>query len=177
MDAGRVAGATAPRRRETSCRDWPDLCGSKARTIGLHAIDLVGGEHCREEVALFDADAVFAGDRATHFHTHFQDRAGECFGALERARFATAEHDERMQIAIACMKSIGDAHAGGANGPSSPMRRNASPKRRRGTTPSCTRKSGGRRPTALKALLRPFQMARRSAASRAGALRSAGWRR
>ena len=54
------------------------------------------------------------------------------------------------------------------------MRRNASPSRRRGTTPSCTMKSGDSRPTALKALLRPFQIARRSSASRAGRA-STGW--
>ena len=39
------------------------------------------------------------------------------------------------------------------------MRRRASPSLRRGTTPSCTMKSGESRPTALNALLRPFQMA------------------
>jgi len=41
--------------------------------------------------------------------------------------------------------------------------RSASPSRRRGTTPSCTMKSGDKRPTALNALFRPFQIAIRSA--------------
>ena len=132
-----------------------------------HAVDLVGVEHVGEILELLDADAVLAGDRAAHLDAQPQDAAGQGLGAFERARFAAIKEDQRMQIAVAGVEDVG-ARAGRLSRAISPMRRRASPSRRRGTTPSCTMKSGERRPTALKALLRPFQMARRSSASRAG---------
>jgi hypothetical protein len=59
-------------------------------------------------IDLFDTDAVFARDRATGFHAELQDLAAEFFGAFQFAWLVGVIQDQRMQIAIAGMKYIGD---------------------------------------------------------------------
>ena len=52
----------------------------------LHAVDLLGGEHRRQIVALLHADAMLAGDGAAHLDAHLQDATRQRLGALQRAR-------------------------------------------------------------------------------------------
>ena len=129
----------------------------------LHAVHVVGPVHLGEERALLEADAVLAGDRAAERDAHPQDLGGQRLGAIVRAGDAAVEEDQRVQVAVAGVEDVGDAHAVPA-ADSCSMRTSASPSRLRGTTPSCTMKSELRRPTAENADLRPFQIASRSSA-------------
>ena len=97
----------------------------------------------------------------------FRMRPARASARSQSARLAAIKQDQRMQVAVAGVEDVGD-NASRPRAAIWPICRRASPSRRRGTTPSWTMKSGDRRPTALKALLRPFQMASRSSASRAG---------
>ena len=73
--------------------------------------------------------------------------------------FAAVEEDQRVQVAVAGVKDVGDADAV-LRADIASMPTSASPSRLRGTTPSWTMKSGLSRPTAENADLRPFQIAR-----------------
>ncbi len=55
---------------------------------------------------------MFAGDRPTQFETETEDLGGQVFGPFERAVFFAVEKNERVQIAIARMKDVGDPDAG-----------------------------------------------------------------
>src|SRR5262249_51491361 len=66
-------------------------------------------EHRAHEVALLDADAVLARKDAAHRDAELQDVAAESLGALELARLVGVVEDERVEIAVAGMKDIGDA--------------------------------------------------------------------
>ena len=90
-----------------------------------------------------------------------QDVRRQPLGAFERAGLAAIEQDQRVQVAVAGMKHVGDAQAV-ARLTIAQCAASASPSRVRGTTPSCTMKSGLMRPTAENAHLRPFQMRARS---------------
>ena len=158
--AGAVAGAP-PGEHLAGIGELERIDGARA---GGACIDFVGGEHARQEVALLHADAVLAGDRAAHLDAHLEDLAGERLGALVRRRARgrrTGSADE------GCRRRRGrrSPRACRARAPSARSRASASPSRVRGTTPSCTMKSGASRPTALNALLRPFQIGARSSAS------------
>ncbi len=71
----------------------------------------VSREHLRHQVALLDADAMLAGEHAADLDAKPQNVGAEFFGALEFVRIVRIEEDERMQIAVAGMKDIGDAQA------------------------------------------------------------------
>src|SRR5260221_12728838 len=73
----------------------------------LVEVDLV--EHDRHEVALLNADAVLAGENATDLDAEAQDIGAERFGALELARLVGIVKDQRMEVAVAGMKDVGDA--------------------------------------------------------------------
>ena len=63
------------------------------------------------QVALLDADAVLAGQHATDLDAQPQDVGAERLGALQLARLVGVVQDERMQVAVAGMKDVGDRAA------------------------------------------------------------------
>src|SRR5258708_34658849 len=73
----------------------------------LVEIDLA--EHLRHQVALLDADAVFAGEDAAKFDADPKDVRAEGLCPLHLAGLVGIVQDQRMQIAVAGMKHIGDA--------------------------------------------------------------------
>ena len=83
-------------------------------TQAVQAIEFVGVEHRGEVVAFLEADAVFAGDGAAHLDAHVENLSGQDFGPLEGAGFSAVIKNERMEIAVAGMKNVGAADAGGA---------------------------------------------------------------
>src|SRR5262249_26470395 len=70
-------------------------------------VDLV--EHRRHEVALFDADAMLAGEHAADLDAIAQDVGAELLGARQLALVVGIVENERMEIAVAGMEDIGDA--------------------------------------------------------------------
>jgi hypothetical protein len=58
-------------------------------------------------VQLFDADTVFARDRATDGDTQLENAAAELHRTLELGIVVGVEGDQRMQIAVAGMKDVG----------------------------------------------------------------------
>ena len=72
----------------------------------LVEVDLA--EHFAHQVALFDADAMFAGQHAAEFDAGPQDIGAEGFRPLHLAGLVGVIEDQRMQIAVAGMKHVGD---------------------------------------------------------------------
>src|ERR1035437_5487507 len=62
----------------------------------LVEVDLA--EHLRHQVALLDADAMFAGQHAAEFDADPQDIGAEGFGPLHFAGLVGIVQDQRMQI-------------------------------------------------------------------------------
>ncbi len=68
-------------------------------------------KHHRHQVALLDADAMLAGEHAADLDAEPEDVGAELLGAIELAGIVGVIKDQRMQIAIAGVKHIGDAQA------------------------------------------------------------------
>src|SRR5215510_5296569 len=64
----------------------------------LVEVDL--GELFAHQVALLDADAVFAGQHAAHAHAEPQDVGAELLGASQFAGIVGVEQDQRMEVAV-----------------------------------------------------------------------------
>jgi hypothetical protein len=75
-----------------------------------HLLVEVGlAEHFRHQVALLHADAVLAGQHAADLDAKAQDIGAKTFGLLQFARHVGVVEDQRMQIAVAGVKDVGDA--------------------------------------------------------------------
>ena len=74
----------------------------------LHNIELFFAEHRRHIIALLHADAVLASDRAAQRYTKRQDLARQLLGFVQRARLAPVIQNQRVQVAVAGMKDVGD---------------------------------------------------------------------
>ena len=85
--------------------------GSKAHFTRCCWFKIDLGEHHRHQVALFDADAVLAGQHAADLDAELQDVGAELFGAVELALFVGVVQNERMQVAVAGVEHVGDAEA------------------------------------------------------------------
>jgi hypothetical protein len=72
----------------------------------LIEIDLV--EHDRHQITLLDANAVLTGQHTANLDAKPQNVGTEIFGRLQFTRNIRIIKDERMEIAIACVKDIGD---------------------------------------------------------------------
>ena len=66
-------------------------------------------EHRSHQVALFDADPVLAGQNAADLDAQPQDVRAERLGALGLAGLVGVVKNQRVQVAIAGVKDIGDA--------------------------------------------------------------------
>src|SRR3954470_13649467 len=85
----------------------------------LVEIDLA--EHLRHQIALFDADAMLAGEHPADRHAEPQDIGAEGLRLVQLSRPVGIVEDQRMEIAVAGVEHIGDpqpvargelAHAG-----------------------------------------------------------------
>src|SRR6266446_9284584 len=72
----------------------------------LVEIDLA--EHFAHQVALLDADAMFAGQHAAEFDADPQDVGAEGLRPLDLAGPVGIVQDQRVQVAVAGMKHVGD---------------------------------------------------------------------
>jgi hypothetical protein len=68
-------------------------------------------EHFRHEITLLDTHAMLAGQHAANLHAQAQDVRAEGFGLLQFARHIGVIEDQRVQIAVAGVKDIGDTQA------------------------------------------------------------------
>ena len=75
---------------------------------GALLVELLGGELDGHEVALLDANAVFAGEAATDLDAELQDVGAEVFGAVEAVGVVGVEHDQRVEVAVAGVEDVGD---------------------------------------------------------------------
>src|SRR5579862_4813903 len=66
-------------------------------------------EHGRHQFALFQADAMFAGQNAADFDAQLEDRRAESFGTCKFVTLHHVEDDERVKIAIAGVKHVAKA--------------------------------------------------------------------
>src|SRR5437868_5866698 len=73
----------------------------------LRQIDFA--EHHRHQIALFDTDAVLAGENAADFHAKRENIRAERFRAIKLAVLVGVIKNKRMKVAVAGMKNIGDA--------------------------------------------------------------------
>src|SRR5450759_4324119 len=73
----------------------------------LVEIDLA--EHLAHQVALFDADAMFAGEHTAELDADPQNIRTKSFGPLHFAGLVGIVQDQGMQVAVPGMKHIGDA--------------------------------------------------------------------
>ena len=73
------------------------------------SLQLLGLELRAHLVDFLDADPVFTGDGAAHFHAQFQYLAADFFGAMQFVRLARVVQNQRMQVAVAGMEHIADA--------------------------------------------------------------------
>jgi hypothetical protein len=95
------------------------LAGIEQRLVVEGALDafLLGQvglvEHGRHQVPLLGADAVLAGQHATHLDAQAQDVGAEGLRLLQVARHVGVEQDERVQVAVAGVEDIGDRQAVG----------------------------------------------------------------
>ena len=63
-------------------------------------------------MALFHSDTVFAGDRTADDNANFDDFCRQLFRAFQFTRSITVKQDQRVQVAIAGMKDVGNAQSG-----------------------------------------------------------------
>src|SRR3982074_2513833 len=77
------------------------------RPLLLVEIDLA--EHLRHQVALLDADAMFAGQHAAEFDADPKDIRAKSLCPLHLTVLVGIVQNQWMQIAVAGMKHVGDA--------------------------------------------------------------------
>ncbi len=100
-------GAAVQGRKHFSRIEQPLRVEGAFQALLLVQINLA--EHLAHEVALFDADAMFAGQHAAEFDAAAQDVGTERLGSLDLAGLVGVVEDQGMQIAVAGVKNVGDA--------------------------------------------------------------------
>src|SRR5262245_48891479 len=73
-----------------------------------HHGQIVGGKQARHEVNFLDADAMLAGDAAADRDAFFQDLVAGGEDAPHLLRVALIEEQDRMDVAVAGVKDVGD---------------------------------------------------------------------
>ena len=86
----------------TAVQDGKYLTGIK-ETIGVEGafepllvLEIILGEDFVHEIALFDSDAMLAGEHATHLDTEAEDFGPELLRFFKRARFVCIVKDQWM---------------------------------------------------------------------------------
>ena len=133
QNLGMSGNASAPRctcmrpssaQRRSCGKTLPGLsrcCGSNAHLTRICWSRSILAEHLRHQIALFDADAMLAGEHAADLDAEPQDIGAEGLRLVQLARPVGIVEDQRMEIAVAGVEHIGDpqpvargelAHAG-----------------------------------------------------------------
>src|SRR5436853_21171 len=98
----------AGRQPSASRRRWnPSRSPGERRS---HSICLAG--QLRHEGSLVGPYAMFPRDRSAETQTDAKNLAGDILGKLLLSRYFGVVQDERMEIAVAGMKDVGDAQSG-----------------------------------------------------------------
>ena len=74
-----------------------------------HHVDGAGAEHLRHVARLVRSDTVLAGDRATGRDARLEDLPRHLERAIAGAGLRVVEEHERMEVAVAGVKDVGDA--------------------------------------------------------------------
>ena len=77
----------------------------------MHGVEVVVGEEQRHQVALFQADAVLAGDGAAHFDAELHHFVGGGDDAGELLRVAGVKEDGGVEVAVAGVEDVADLEA------------------------------------------------------------------
>src|SRR5438132_4666976 len=78
----------------------------------VHRLQIGLVEHLRHEGSLVGPYAMFPRDRSAETQTDAKNLAGDILGKLLLSRYFGVVQDERMEIAVAGMKDVGDAQSG-----------------------------------------------------------------
>src|SRR3954451_12705984 len=105
MDAAEFGAAMQGRKHFSGIEQALRVEGA-FQPLLLVEIDL--REHLAHEIALLDPDAVLAGQNAAEFDAAAQNVGAKSFSALHFAGLVGVVKDQRMQIAVAGVKYIGD---------------------------------------------------------------------
>ena len=84
------------------------MLGVEGAFHALLMLQVVLAEHFGHQVALFDAHPVLAGQHTAHRHAEAQDVVAEFLGPMKFALLVRIVKDQRVEIAVAGMKDIGD---------------------------------------------------------------------
>ena len=134
METSKLGAAVKMREHFAGVQKMP---GIKCAFQPLLLFQVILGELDVHQVAFLDTDTMFTGQHSAHLDTATQNIGTKFFGTLKLTGLICIEQDQRMEIAIAGMKHIGDPQ------PyfwlSEAMRRIMSGNRRRGIVPSMHR--------------------------------------
>jgi hypothetical protein len=83
--------------------------GVKGAFQALLLVEIDLGEHDRHQIAFFNAHAMLAGQHTANFDAERENFRAEFLGLLQFARHIGIVENERMQIAVAGVKHVGDA--------------------------------------------------------------------
>src|SRR5207248_11717595 len=98
MDAAEFGAAMQGRKHFSGIEQALRVEGA-FQPLLLVEIDL--RKHLAHQIALFDADAVLAGQNAAEFDAAAQDVGAKSLGAFHLAGLVGVVEDQRMQIAVA----------------------------------------------------------------------------
>src|SRR5215207_334199 len=101
--------AAQARGREDLAR-VADLVRVEGAPQQLHDVQVVGGEHLGHVLLLVLADAVLPRERAPVFETRVDYVPGKLLGLLGLSGYVVVVEDEGMQITVAGVEDVGDAH-------------------------------------------------------------------
>src|ERR1044072_2948225 len=94
---------------------WKHLAGVE-QSLGVEGafeplllVEVALGKPARHQGSFLDADTVLAGEHAADLDAELEDLGAELLGALQFARLVGIIEDQRMQVAVAGVKHIGDA--------------------------------------------------------------------
>ena len=82
--------------------------GIKGTLKALLLLEIRRAEHHAHEIALFHADPVLAGEDSADLNTEFQDLSPKFLRHFEFARLIGIVENQGMEVAITCVKDVGD---------------------------------------------------------------------
>jgi len=115
VGVGQTAGVDMQSPSSAQRCNWGTLAGVQetVRVEGAFEALLLGEvhlvEHRPHQVAFFDADPMFASEYAADLHAESQDIGAKFLCPLDFTGLVRIVQNQRMQIAVAGMKHIGDA--------------------------------------------------------------------
>ena len=113
----RVGGGADTRALAAQPRRGEELAGvgDAVRVEGaahqLHGVEVLGGELVRHLGLLLHADPVLTGDRAAGVDAQLRIAKPSCSASCGRSGHRVVEQDQRVQVAVAGVEDVRDAHA------------------------------------------------------------------